>query len=127
MLFNLIAKLKFSFRKNNKKNIKKSKLSLKRFNLNSNLLHIKNHNELYKGKSLMTTIVNRQANVSKKSSKLYISRFESFKSLNFYGTNTTQGKIITNLLDSLVNVKYTIRFKKLTFLYIQDLMLTYKS
>lgn len=127
MLFNLFLKIKAHFRKANLKAKKTNKWTLKRPNLLTNLLHIKNHNESYKGAPLSLSILNRHANISNRTIGNFLPRFESPSKVNFYGSNTCQGRVITNLVNSLSNLKFTLRFRKLSLLHIQDTVLSYRS
>lgn len=88
---------------------------------------IKNHNDSYREKPLLLSITHRGCSFSKKSSKVFIPRLEVYKGISFFGTNTIQGKTISSIISLIRHSKYTTKFKKITNLFIHDLVFSYKG
>ncbi len=127
MLFNCIQKSKFLFRKN-KKILKRNKeWHLNRINLTTNLNAIKYHNDKFKGKPLLTSILNRGCNISTLSATIFKQRLEAYKGAIFYGINTIQGKVLNNIIEPMYHRSYSPKFKKITNLLIHDITLSYKG
>lgn len=117
----------YFFRKKKKVKIKKIVLLNKRPNLINGINSIKKHNDKYKGEPLHISLLNRGCSFSKNLAKRFIPRLEAYKDISFFGTNTIQGKAISNIISNLRHKKYTSRFNKLANIFILDLTLSYKG
>lgn len=117
----------FLFRKKKKNITTNKKWKLKRPNLLTGLGSIKNHNDTYRERPLLLSLINRGCSFSKKSSKLLIPRLEVYRGISFFGTNTIQGKTIAAIIMLIRHSKYTVKFKKITNLFIHDLVFSYKG
>lgn len=117
----------YFFRKKKKIKIKKIVLLNRRPNLVSGINSIKKHNDKYKGEPLYLSLLNRGCSFSKNLTKKFIPRLEAYKNISFFGTNTIQGKAISNIISNLRHRRYTSRLSKLTNIFILDLILSYKG
>lgn len=127
VLSNYISKLKFYFRKKKKVIKRNKKWTLNRVNLTTNLNSIKLHNDRFRGKPLLSSILNRGCLLSKQTASVFIPRLESYKDILFYGVNTIQGKVLNEIIEPMYHSVYSPKFKKITSLYIHDLTLSYKG
>lgn len=103
------------------------KWTLRRVNLTTNLNSIKLHNDRYRGKPLLNSVLNRSCSISKKTSSIFIPRLESYKGILFYGVNTIQGKTLNDIIEPMYHKVYSGKFRKITSLFIHDLTLSYKG
>jgi len=127
VLSNYISKLKFYFKKKKKVIKRNKKWTLNRVNLTTNLNSIKLHNDRFRGKPLLSSILNRGCLLSKQTASVFIPRLESYKDILFYGVNTIQGKVLNEIIEPMYHSVYSPKFKKITSLYIHDLTLSYKG
>lgn len=129
MIVNLFNKPVFLFKKKNKKFKikKKNNWVLKVPDLVNNLAQIKTHNDKYKGKPIMHSILNRHLPLTNSVRNLILSRLQELKSINFNGTTSIQGKIISDLLINYWPYENSNKLFKLSNLFINDMLLTYKG